>query len=349
MPSADTIDDVRRDALNGIALVFCPVGTQNMKMSGAHAEPAAAGEWEREIVRAAPTDVPALAKVIRGCAPDFVVVDPFLLTSSTLAAVHVEGVPYALLWANLIGVAPKWLRTFRKGTDEAMQDMLSKFGVDWSDAFASPRSRILNMAPVVPELIGGEVAGIHLVGFPGSPERRGDEVDFDSSTLPASPFVYVSFGSMLEHPALLEIIFRATRRLGLRVVASVGRLVAELGDCGDHVVLARYVPQREVLQRASLFVTHGGYNSVAEGLRAGTPMLVVPLLFDQPIQAHYVTETGAGLALPPTELTEDSAAEALSALSTEASYRAQATRFARLAASTDPTETKVNLILRFCA
>jgi hypothetical protein len=39
----------------------------------------------------------------------------------------------------------------------------------------------------------------------------------------------------------------------------------------------------------SAFVTHGGANSVLEALVAGTPLVVVPLGFDQ--SSHYIART----------------------------------------------------------
>jgi hypothetical protein len=344
MPNEDTLGAVRREALAGIDLRFCPTPSDAGRPNFED-EPSAI-QWARDVFEATRHAVPALREAIRACAADFVVIDPFVRTAAALAATHLEGLPYGLLWSNLLSVAPNRLRTrYLQEAAKAFQGVIEPLGVGWSADFGSPRSR-LNIALVVPELIGGDVPGVHLVGFPNPPERRGDEVEFDWSKVPESPFVYVSFGSYLERPDLLDVVFRATKRLGLRVVASAGALVDRLGDCGDHVTLCRYVPQREVLRRASVFVTHGGYNSVTEALRAGTPMLVLPVAVDQPIQAHYVSECGAGRALALSELTEESAAEALAALTApDNSYRTHAQRLARLAANGDATTTAANLIL----
>lgn len=70
-----------------------------------------------------------------------------------------------------------------------------------------------------------------------------------------------------------------------------------LGPLPANVVPLRFVPQLEVLDRAALFVTHGGMNSVNEAMQAGVPMLVVPQGADQPMTAARVVEVGAGLSI----------------------------------------------------
>lgn len=59
----------------------------------------------------------------------------------------------------------------------------------------------------------------------------------------------------------------------------------------------RQVPQYQVLEHAALFITHGGWNSVKEGLHAQVPLLVYPLdpRTDQPGISTRVVYHGLGL------------------------------------------------------
>lgn len=66
-----------------------------------------------------------------------------------------------------------------------------------------------------------------------------------------------------------------------------------------------YVLQLEVLQRADVFITHGGMNSSSEGLYFDVPLVVIPVTGDQPIIAKRVEELGAGLQLDRKQLTAD--------------------------------------------
>ena len=60
-------------------------------------------------------------------------------------------------------------------------------------------------------------------------------------------------------------------------------------------VVAPAMPQLEVLERTDAFVTHGGANSVHEGLDAGVPLIVVPLFGDQPLNGDRVASLVAGV------------------------------------------------------
>ncbi|WP_345945824.1 nucleotide disphospho-sugar-binding domain-containing protein [Pseudomonas sp. 15A4] len=58
-----------------------------------------------------------------------------------------------------------------------------------------------------------------------------------------------------------------------------------------------FAPQQWALQHADAVVTHGGLNTVMDAIVARTPMLVMPIAFDQPGVASRVTHAGIGLQL----------------------------------------------------
>ena len=60
-----------------------------------------------------------------------------------------------------------------------------------------------------------------------------------------------------------------------------------------------FVPQKELLQEADLFITHGGGNGVNEAILTETPMLVIPFFGDQLHLAETITKAGLGLSYPP--------------------------------------------------
>lgn len=99
-----------------------------------------------------------------------------------------------------------------------------------------------------------------------------------------------------------------------------------LGSLPANVLARRFVPQPAVLSRAALFVTHGGMNSVNEALYAGVPMLVLPQGADQPLVARRVVDLGAGLSLPPRDVTEDAVRTCARRLLTDPTFHTGAAR-----------------------
>jgi zeaxanthin glucosyltransferase len=118
----------------------------------------------------------------------------------------------------------------------------------------------------------------------------------------ARPFIFASLGTL--QGARLDMfiqVAKACRRLNAQLlVAHCGGLaagdVARLMAAGATWV-TDFAPQRAVLARADILVTHGGLNTVLDAIAAGTPMLVLPIAFDQPGVAARVVHSGIGLRL----------------------------------------------------
>jgi MGT family glycosyltransferase len=310
--SADggVVDEQRRRALGGAQIH--DVG--QVEMAPWSGDPAKIGP----MLQSSPV-ADRTADALRALAPDFVLVDSLPVTASAMVGAHASKVPYGMIWANLGGVCPAEHRRGRWAYDEQVGDYLTRHGVLWSTRTHSARSPILNLMPTIPALVGADAVtddGVQLVGLPGAAGTRGDEVAFpDLDRLdPDRPVVYVSFGTIFyRRPELLRTAIIGAAATGAQVVASVGDLAGELA-LPEEVLAAPYLPQREVLERADVFITHGGYNSVAESIRAATPMLVIPLAVDQPIQAHFVAGAGFGTALDPPVVTEQAVADAVTEL-----------------------------------
>lgn len=85
----------------------------------------------------------------------------------------------------------------------------------------------------------------------------------------------------------------------MTVVISVGADfdISRLGRIPENFIIRNQVPQITVLKQASLFITHGGMNSVSEAMTYGVPMLVIPFVSDQPVNARQVAKLGLGRIL----------------------------------------------------
>ncbi len=132
----------------------------------------------------------------------------------------------------------------------------------------------------------------HYVGPLRSPERQ--KVEFPWQRLDGRPLVYCSLGTLQNSKTnLFQCFVEASKDLDVQLVIA-GRSRESLGPLPDDVIAVRYAPQLELLERASLTVTHGGLNTVLDSLSCGVPMVVVPITYEQPAIALRVCRTGAG-------------------------------------------------------
>ncbi|MYS93669.1 MULTISPECIES: glycosyltransferase [Streptomyces] len=93
----------------------------------------------------------------------------------------------------------------------------------------------------------------------------------------------------------LHAIVRAAAELDdCTVVVSTSGLAVDTEGLPGHVHVAERVPQPLLLESVDLFITHGGFNSIREAMRTGTPLAVLPHFGDQPANAERVEELGLG-------------------------------------------------------
>lgn len=115
--------------------------------------------------------------------------------------------------------------------------------------------------------------------FPMTKRLRDSGVDI---SVPADPH------------AALRAMAGALSELDCEGILATGGLPVDGVQVTGHVRLVDRVPRPLLLQCVQLFITHGGYNSVREAIRAGTPMVVTPLFGDQIHNAYRIAELGIG-------------------------------------------------------
>jgi MGT family glycosyltransferase len=101
--------------------------------------------------------------------------------------------------------------------------------------------------------------------------------------------------------------------------------LAAAGPVPANFIVRSSVPQLAVLARTDVFISHGGINSVHEGLYQGVPLVLIPHQFEQLLNARCVAARGAGLILEERflgkPLTAGRLREALAQVRAEPAYR----------------------------
>ncbi|KAH8883279.1 UDP-Glycosyltransferase/glycogen phosphorylase, partial [Thozetella sp. PMI_491] len=170
--------------------------------------------------------------------------------------------------------------------------------------------------------------------------------------LTSRPIIAISFGSakIPNEVHFLGAISAAVNRMGVSAVVCGAWTKAArqqiTGTSDKALFFIDRVPHGWLLQRVQGFIHHGGAGHMAAGLRAGVPMLIVPLFLDQHFWAAQVHRHGLG---PPPlnhrSIKEDCLVVALREL-LFGQYQNQCAEMARrLAADADGGATAADLIV----
>jgi len=134
-------------------------------------------------------------------------------------------------------------------------------------------------------------------------ERTGFEVNKEGI-----PVIYISLGTILKGPtSFYRNCIEAFRGENIEVIISASKSfsVSKLKNVPENVRIYTSVPQLEVLEKADIFITHGGMNSISEALVCGVSMVVIPFVSDQPVNARCVEKLGVGKKLEYKDVTKD--------------------------------------------
>ncbi|MEO0967901.1 MAG: glycosyltransferase [Cyanobacteria bacterium J06639_18] len=168
----------------------------------------------------------------------------------------------------------------------------------------------------------------HFTGPYHSPVGR-DVPDFPYDKLTGKPLIYASLGSVLgSKQEIFRYIAQACVGLDAQLIISLGGSAKpeSLPKLSGLPIVVEYAPQLELLQKATLTITHGGMNTTLECLSNGVPMVVIPIANDQPGIAARVVWSGCGEAVPVKKVNVSRLKTAIQKVLTEDSYKQNAVR-----------------------
>lgn len=152
------------------------------------------------------------------------------------------------------------------------------------------------------------------------------------------PVLFTLGSSAVTHPGnFYSESAEAAKKLGLRAVLLIGRQIGSpLNVKPDNQIhLEEYASYSSLMPLVSAVVHQGGIGTVAQTLRAGKPMLIVPWAHDQPDNGYRLQRMGVGRVLPRTRYTADRSAQNLKTLLNDPTYAQNATSLAQSIQSED--------------
>lgn len=181
-----------------------------------------------------------------------------------------------------------------------------------------------------------------------------------------SKLVYASLGTVFNNNLFIfDIIIDSIRILNrnatnlneTKVLISVGkegyvkyqnRIRNENFELPQNVILMPKVPQIDVLERASLFITHCGMNSMSEAIHYGVPVICLPIIGDQPLIAYRaVEELKLGRRFNPLELKAEVLKNAIQDVLINNSYLDRMLSFSETSRKYNANSTSANLVVEF--
>jgi zeaxanthin glucosyltransferase len=168
----------------------------------------------------------------------------------------------------------------------------------------------------------------HFTGPYSSPDSR-EPVSFPFEKLTGQPLIYASMGTLQNQlSGVFENIAQACVGLDAQLVIALGggSNPAVLPDLPGSPLVVGYAPQLELLQRATLTITHAGMNTALESLSNGVPMVAIPIANDQPGVAARIAWTGTGEVITLPKLNSSRLQTAIKKVLTEDYYKQNAVR-----------------------
>jgi zeaxanthin glucosyltransferase len=188
---------------------------------------------------------------------------------------------------------------------------------------------------------------LHYVGPYQRSDARPD--DFPYERLDGRPLIFAVLGTHLgATPGIWKTIAESCLGLDAQLVISLGGTGSpdDHRDLPGNPVVVSFAPQRELLKRVALMITHGGLNSVMETLAEGVPLIALPSTTDQPGVATRVVKSGAGELLPLKGCWAEALKPIVRRVYTDPSYRMKASSLQKAIRATRGIEEAAEIIER---
>ena len=180
--------------------------------------------------------------------------------------------------------------------------------------------------------------------------QRKEDDPFDWQKLdPTKRLIVCSLGSLAQTlegaKNFFEVIIEAVSDLTdcQLILVTGAHFVNDFPRVPANVIVMARVPLLQMIEKADVLITHGGFNTVKEALLLGTPLIVFPFSNDQPMNAARVAYHGLGLTGNPTTVTA-AQARALIERVLQPGFRERVLAFRQLLQKTEAEDLGIKIV-----
>lgn len=206
------------------------------------------------------------------------------------------------------------------------------------------------MSPITMPRPSGWPENIHMTGYWLNDDTATDfdpPAELQAFLDAGEPPIYVGFGSMAsgDMTELFNLVLEGIRLSGVRAILSKGWGDAKINIQNPNVYMADFVPHDWLFSRVKAVIHHGGAGTLAAGICAGLPTLVIPFGGDQPFWANRVRQMGIGpKPIPRNRLTAKKLAKGIEELVSQKRFRVAAKELGIRLAMEDGVANACNII-----
>ncbi|MWK40682.1 DUF1205 domain-containing protein [Actinomadura sp. J1-007] len=234
-----------------------------------------------------------------------------------------------------------FLWTMAQQPPERRRDPLAEWLGSWTEKFGYEYSETLVNAHATidqfPPSFGGDYGASHL-NLRYVPYNGPAVIPDWLNEPPPAPRVLMTLGVSMSDWQELQVmsiervqeVLDSVAGLDMELVLTLPTAFREkLDRVPRNTRIVEFAPFHAVLPTCAAMIHHGGAGTFYNALLAGTPQLLITKVPDALHKRAYLAETGAGLSIPPDEVTGPKVRESLARLLDDPSFRAGAERIRR--------------------
>jgi zeaxanthin glucosyltransferase len=174
------------------------------------------------------------------------------------------------------------------------------------------------------------------------------ELSFPWNRLTGEPIVYASMGTVQNGNADVfgTIVAAVAKHKPAQLVLSIGNVLRpeQIGPVPQNAIVVNHAPQLELLKKASVCITHAGFNTVLEALTQGVPQLAIPVTNDQPGVAARIAAHQTGVVASLEKLTVSQLSTLVDEVLNNSMYRVNARKFQQAIAKSNGLSRAASLL-----